>query len=101
MISRSDETRMTRPGLGRTKRSSSMKDEDETIEGTDVADEMDEGPARKVEKGRAPLEGEPAEISGAHQGDGESGAATSRNTMGHGEREATIGGAHQGQHSKG
>ena len=75
-----------------------MKDE---IEGTGIsdADEM-KGPARKVEKGRAKPEGEAAEISGAHQGDGESGAAPHRNTMGHGEREATMSGAYQGQHGK-
>lgn len=104
MISRSDEGRQIKPGLRASTADEAhdpLEDSMDDIKGTDIsdADEM-KGPARKVEKGRAKPEGEPAEIDGAHQGSGDGGAASHRNTLGHGEREATISGAYQGQHSK-
>jgi hypothetical protein len=81
-----------------------MKGGSEKIEGTDLsdADEM-KGSAHKVTHGRDKPSGHAAEVDGAHQGSSSggnksAGAAMHRNTLGHGEREATIGGAHQGQH---
>lgn len=61
------------------------------------AEEM-QGSAHKVLHGRAKPAGKAAEIDGAHQGSGDGGEPRHFSNLGHGEREATISGAHQGQH---
>ena len=70
------------------------------IKGTEVSDSDEmSGPANKVEHGRKPLPGKAAPIEGAHQGSGDKDSSPRYwSNLGHGEREATISGAHQGQH---
>jgi len=76
-----------------------MKAPSAKIKGQDISDEEEgENPSRKVVKGREEPAGHEAEIEGAYQGSGRGGSPMHRNTLGHGEREATIRGAHQGQH---
>lgn len=60
--------------------------------------EMDDGPAHKVVHGRKEPTGHEPEIDGAHQGSGAGREPPHFSNLGHGEREATISGAHQGQH---
>lgn len=74
-----------------------MKGSADKIKGLDIsdADEM-KGPVGKVLHGRAKPEGKPAEIDGAHQGSGDAGEPRNFTNLGHGEREATIGGSHMG-----
>lgn len=69
------------------------------IKGQDISDaEEDSNPARKVIKGRATPPGDEPEVDGAHQGTGHGREPQHFTNLGHGEREATISGAHQGQH---
>ena len=79
-----------------------MKGSADKIKGLDIsdADEM-KGPVGKVLHGRAKPEGKPAEIDGAHQGSGDGGETRNFTNLGHGEREATIGGSHMGHGGKG
>jgi hypothetical protein len=69
------------------------------IKGQEISDSEEEGnPARKVVKGRMEPKGHEPEIDGSHQGSGDGGEPRYWSNLGHGEREATISGAHQGQH---
>ena len=64
-----------------------------------ATDSEEEGnPARMVNHGRGEAKGHEPEIEGAHQGSGDGGPPMHQNTLGHGEREAKMTGAHQGQH---
>jgi hypothetical protein len=60
--------------------------------------EEEANPARMVNHGRDEAHGHEPEIEGSHQGSGHGGPPAHANTLGHGEREATMSGAHQGQH---
>jgi hypothetical protein len=76
-----------------------MKASAPKIKGQDVSDaEEMENPARKVVKGREEPSGHEPDIEGAHQGSGHGGEPRHFSNLGHGEREAKISGAHQGQH---
>jgi hypothetical protein len=57
--------------------------------------------AHKVLHGRGKPAGHEAEIEGSHQGSGHGRQPSHFSNLGHGEREATISGAHQGQHEGG
>src|SRR5580698_4559049 len=125
MMNRSDERRQTMYGAGRNDPDEDGDDdavgakgdtdddeaEDEGSESTGAdkvkmsqtaTDAEEEGnPARMVNHGRGTPKGHEPEIEGAHQGTGEGASPMHRNTLGHGEREARMTGAHQGQHSGG
>jgi hypothetical protein len=72
------------------------------IKGQDISDSEEEGnPARKVVKGREEPKGHEPEIDGSHQGSGDGGEPRYWSNLGHGEREATIGGSHMGKGASG
>jgi hypothetical protein len=79
-----------------------MGNADDHIQGNEVSEaEEAENPSGKARHGRGePPSGDKASISGSHQGPGGADHGSPRHftNMGHGEREATISGAHQGQH---
>lgn len=69
------------------------------IKGQGISDAEEEGnPSRKVVKGRETPPGHEPEVDGAHQGSGMGGEPKVWSNLAHGEREAKISGAHQGQH---
>jgi hypothetical protein len=81
---------------GRVESSDGVKEDQEVSDSEEMA-----ASAHKVLHGREKPAGEPAEISGAHQGSGHGTSPRHFTNLGHGEREATISGAHQGSRDAG
>lgn len=79
----------------------SQKASADPIMGQEIPDSDElRNPANKVMRSRDVPSGHEAEIEGAHQGSGNGSMPRHWSNLGHGEREATISGAHQGQHGK-
>lgn len=79
-----------------------MKGTADKIQGQHISDEEElENPANKVMHGRDAPSGHEPDIEGSHQGSGHGGVPRHFSNLGHGEREAKIGGSHMGHGTTG